>query len=367
MLDLTETFVYDAVTHAYNLAPSNYRNERHAGGITEMIYGTAAEAAPGKTISREGYVRDWAVEETATMLFVESDTDMATFQPTPLYAFHDGLVANDKAADVADRWPDRFRVYATIDPLREGALEEFERQVAEFDPIGLKLYPSHWTEDAHEGWSMADPEVAFPVFEKAADLGIDLIDIHKSIPFGPVPRGPYDPSDVDEAAESFPDLAFSIVHGGYAFSEETAWQIARFPNVYANLEGVPAILLHNERRFAELFGELISVAGEDAFEKLFWSSSAMALHPQPQLEAFRDFTFPEDVRERASRSGTLPQITDEHKRKILGENYAELIGLDVEAAREAVAGDEFEQRRSEGLAEPYSTTAAADEVVSDAD
>jgi hypothetical protein len=40
MIDLEETFIYDSVVHAYNLAPSNYRNEQHAQGITEMIFGT---------------------------------------------------------------------------------------------------------------------------------------------------------------------------------------------------------------------------------------------------------------------------------------------------------------------------------------
>jgi len=28
---------------------------------------------------------------------------------------------------------------------------------------------------------------------------------------------------------AFPELNFEIVHGGMAFLEETAWQIARFP------------------------------------------------------------------------------------------------------------------------------------------
>ncbi|MFB1062669.1 amidohydrolase family protein [Natrinema sp. H-ect4] len=360
MLDLEETFVYDAVTHSYNMAPSNYRNEQHAEGITEMLYGNVSGVVADEyTLTPEGFVRDWGVEETATMLFEESYTDMATFHPVPMYAFHDGLVANDKAGAVVDRWPDRFRSFACVDPLRDGWEDELEAQVEDFDPIGVKLYPSHWSEDHHEGWSMGDPEVAFPVFEKAHDLGIETVAIHKAIPFGPVPRSPYHPGDVDEAAASFPDLTFSIVHGGYSFTEETAWQLARFPNVYVNLEGLPAILLGNERRFGELLAELISFLGEDGFDRLFWSSGAMSVHPRPQLEAFRDFEFSEAVRKNTSMMGKLPQITDDHKRKILGENYADLIGLDVDEARARIADDEFSSARSNGeLAEPYSTTDA---------
>jgi len=42
MLDLNEMFVYDAVTHSYNMSPSNYRNEQHAERITEMLFGNVS-------------------------------------------------------------------------------------------------------------------------------------------------------------------------------------------------------------------------------------------------------------------------------------------------------------------------------------
>jgi predicted TIM-barrel fold metal-dependent hydrolase len=362
VVDLEETFVYDSITHAYNMAPSNYRNRRHAEGIVGMLAGNTDIGPAEYHLSQEGFVRDWGVEETANMLFRESQTDMATFQPVPMYAFHDGLVANEKAAEAVDRWPERFRAYAAVDPLRDGWEETLEDQADAFDPLGVKLYPSHWGEDHYEGWSMSDPEVAFPVFEKAVDMGIERIDIHKAIPFGPVPRSDYHPGDVDVAAESFPDIDFSIVHAGVAFAEETAWQLARFPNVYANLEGLFPLLVANERRFANVLAELLSLTGELGVEKLFYSSGAMSVHPRPQLEAFADFQFPEEVRETMAGTSEIPRLTDEHKRKILGENYAEFIGLDIDAARSRLENDEFTRER-EGLAAPYSTTAAADEVV----
>ncbi len=361
VLDLEETFVYDSITHAYNMAPSNYRNERHAEGIVGMLAGNTDIGPAEYHLSQEGFIRDWGVEETANMLFRESRTDMATFQPVPMYAFHDGLVANEKAAEAVDRWPDRFRSYAAVDPLRAGWEERLEDQAEQFDPLGVKLYPSHWGEDRYEGWSMGDPEAAFPVFERAVDLGINRIDIHKAIPFGPVPRSDYHPGDVDVAAESFPDIDFSIVHAGVAFAEETAWQLARFPNVYGNLEGLFPLLVANERRFAEVFAELLSVTGELGVEKLFYSSGAMSIHPRPQLEAFAEFQFPDEVRRRMGGTSEIPRLTDEHKRKVLGGNYAEFIGLDTDEARSRIETDEF--GRADSLAAPYSTTAAADEVV----
>lgn len=364
MIDLEETFILDAVVHAYNLDPSNYRNEQHAQGITDMIFGTVdAASPPGYRVTREGYVRDWTVDETANMLFLESDTDMATFQALPLYAFHDGLTANKKGVEAVETYPERFLPFANIDPLRDGWEEELEEQVDALDPVGLKLYPSHWGEDHHQGWRMDDESVAYPVFEKAKSLGIDLIEVHKAIPFGPVPRDPYHPGDVDDACANFPELDFGIVHGGLAFTEETAWQMARFPNLHINMETLGVQLAANERAFAETLAKIISIGGESVLDRMYWGSAAMAYHPQPELEAWRDFEWPEDISRRGIEFAGMPELTDEHKRNILGRNYAEMIGLDVEAAKERLADDQFSREvADQGLADPFSTTNAAAEV-----
>ena len=365
MLDLSETFIFDSIVHAYNTDPSNYHNERYAQGIAEMIYGAGALAMPsGHKITAESWMRDWTVEEVTRMLFLESDTDMATFQPLPLYAFEDGLTSEAKAAKAAREWPSRYLTYADIDPVGEDAIKELDEQVEMLDPVGVKMYPSSWTEEDHTGWLMDDPEVAYPVFERALEHGIENIDIHKAIPFGPTPGETYDPQDVGEAAASFPELDFSIVHGGAAFCEETAWLLTRYDNIYVNMEALPIILTSSERKFAEILASFVGTGGPGLYDKLFWSSAAMAAHPQAQLEAFRDFQYPDEVMREGGLFSAVEQITDEQKRKMLGKNYADFVGLDVEEARAEFVGDEFDQRREEeGLAAPYSETQSADAVV----
>jgi hypothetical protein len=359
-LDLSETFVLDAVSHAYNLDEANVSNERYATGIGEMLFGMLDRGMPGShRITHDSFFREWSVEEVANLLFVESDTDVATFHPILAAPFENGLVEPAKAAEAVETYPDRFLAYATVDPLAgEAALDELERQVERFDPIGLKLYPSSWGSGEHETWRMDDPRVAYPVFERAQELGVDVIAIHKALAFGPVPRRPYDPSDVDEPAENFPDLTFEVVHGGLAFPEETAWQVARFPNVTVNMEGYGLLLAAGSRRGEEMFGELLSVGGEAVLGDLFWGTGTMAGHAQPQLEAFRDFELSDDIRNDLGTFGSLPQITDEHKRDILGRNYAGLMDIDVEARQAAVADDPLARRRAGGQPEPYATTAA---------
>jgi hypothetical protein len=83
-LDIKETFVLDAVSHAYNLDAANVLDERYAQGIGEMLFGMLDQGMPqSHRITHDSFFRDWSIEEVATLLFAESDTDVATFPPDP--------------------------------------------------------------------------------------------------------------------------------------------------------------------------------------------------------------------------------------------------------------------------------------------
>jgi hypothetical protein len=73
---------------------------------------------------------------------------------------------------------------------------------------------------------------------------------------------------------------------------------------------------------------------EVGVEKLMWGSeAALAGGPAPYLRAFMELEIPEDL-----RSGYgYPQITDTDRERILGRNFAELMGIDIDARREALA------------------------------
>ena len=67
---------------------------------------------------------------------------------------------------------------------------------------------------------MDDEKIAYPFFEKARELGIRNISVHKGLPLpGPGPKGKpkyyyWTPEDVLVAAKDFPDLNFIIYHSG---------------------------------------------------------------------------------------------------------------------------------------------------------
>jgi predicted TIM-barrel fold metal-dependent hydrolase len=349
--------VIDGIIHAYNLDPSNYAN-RHAGIVSELIVGmVAAMSRPGFVAPRDVYLRDWSIEDTARLVFSESDTDLAVYHVLPLNSFRDGMCSLEKAIEARRRWPNRIVCYCGVDPLQgNAALDELHRQVELLQPIGLKLYPNSWVGNEARGWRMDDPEVAFPVFDCARKLGLKVVAIHKAVPLGPVAMDAYRMDDVDRAAMAFPELNFEVVHGGMAFLEETAWQLARFPNVFINLEVTSAYLGTRPKAFDRVFSTLMSIAGPAVLERAIWGTGAIAFHPQPLLESFvREFQFSDETLACTS----VAQLTSADKKRILFDNFALMSGIDLGAMLAATQGDEFAPARGTGRLPPFSTTGTA--------
>jgi predicted TIM-barrel fold metal-dependent hydrolase len=364
------TFVIDCVAHAFNLTEQNFAHYGHAKAVTDMIYGVVSVAPEGYALTEDAVKRDWEIDDTAAMLFRESKTDVAVFHPTPIFAYKDGLSAFHKGLEGVKRWPNRFvGCWVSVDPLQgHAAYDMLEEQTAALkdagvDPYGVKLYPTSWRGEVVDSWRMDDPKLAFPLFERAAELGIKTIGVHKAIPLGPAPTGrSFRVDDVEGAAEHFPELNFEIVHGGSAFVEETAWLLGRYPNIYVNMESLNIILANQPRTFAQILLGLMHVGGDPVLDRMFWATGTMQYHPRPCLEAFETFEFPEDLLGNYGLFGKISQITPEGRAKILGLNAAAYRGWDVNELQRNIAGDEF--ATSNGDAPPYSTTSVADKVVS---
>lgn len=353
-------FVLDSVAHSYNLSRENYDDLDSATALAGLAWALASDMGdPRYALPEDVYRTDWSVDDTAAILFGESETDVAIIHPLPIYAFKDGLSSIEKAAEALERYPQRFvGGYACVDPLRgKEALDSMERQADLFKPLGIKLYPTSWNDGVVRNWRMDDPEIAFPIFEKARDLGVNHIAIHKAVPSGLVPIGDaYGAKDVEAAAFRFPDLTFEIVHGGLAFVEETGIVMARHQNVWINLEIWNVVLARRPRVFARMLCDLLTFGGMPVVDRLLWGQGSTLVHPRPGLEAFMEFQIPDDLLESNGMFGALEQLTIEHKRKILGGNYARMHGLDLEAMAKAIEGDEFSRQPGAPLPEPFSTT-----------
>jgi uncharacterized protein len=236
-----------------------------------------------------------------------------------------------------------------------GLPDEIDRLVEQEKVDALKLYPADlYDSDTAESpygelreFYMDDREVIFPVLERARQHGLKSVAIHKAIPLGPVPIHTFKVEDLDAAFMAFPDLNIEIVHGGFAFLEETAYQVGRFHNAWVNLEATSQLLANAPRRFAQIIAAFLGAGAED---RIVWGTGAALSHPQPLIERFWDVTFSEDI----MRFYGVPQITDDVKRKILGQNAARLHDLDLEHLRKVVERDD---PRARGLAQPWSVAA----------
>lgn len=364
---LDDIFVIDGVSHAFDMSEANFADPALAAPVNALQSGLFAAQPPPYGLEAEATCKDWPVEDTANLLFRESPTDVAIFHPVPIFFYKDGLSGFHKAKQATERWPNRFvGSYVAIDPLRPDPLGEMERQVEELDnPVGLKLYPIGYHDGEVTPWQMDDPKIGFPLYEKARELGLTKVAVHKSLPLGPAPSGgdAFHPKDVEGAAAAFPDMIFSIVHGGMAFSEETAWLVARFENIWINMETLNIVLTLRPRVYERMLAGLLSIAGEAAIDRMYWGSGAMNCHPRPGLEAFLDFQFSEETMDTEGIFSPVPQLTHEHKRAILGGNIARLHDLDIDALAAGIKDDEFARDSGDELPAPYSTTTLADAVL----
>jgi predicted TIM-barrel fold metal-dependent hydrolase len=279
----------------------------------------------------ESFLRNWRPEEIDEMVFGQSDTDMLVAMPLPLTdLYQDGLSAWERCTELARLRPERTVFWGSVNPLEgKSALDLMERQVKEFGAKAFKFYNVRYDYGEPFPWRMDDPKVAFPVFEKARELGVKVIGVHKGVPLGPQPIEHTQTWDMDGAAAAFPDINFVIYHVGLPFIDEVCWQLIRYPNLYASLAATINFIVRAPRQFAETLGKLLFWCGED---KIIYGSEAPIFHPQWALRAFWEFEIPKDLQEGYG----YPALTEQAKRKILGENLLRLHGIDLAQAKAKV-------------------------------
>ena len=328
-----DAFVFDGVAHPFNFdAEERLRHGRARCSPTTSTPSTQ-RAHPGR--------RDQAAARGVPEAVDASPTSArwSTTSPTPTCSWRcrcrspTSTRTASRRGRSAPSWPsrdpDRTVFWGSVNPL-EGrrALDLMERQVGEFGAKAFKFYNVRYDYGSPFPWRMDDPRVAFPVFEKAQELGVNLIGVHKGVPLGPQPIEHTQTWDMDGAAANFPDINFVIFHVGLPFIDETCWQLIRYPNLYASLAATINFLVRAPRMFAEILGKLLFWCGED---KIVYGSEAPIFHPQWALRAFMDFEIPQDLCDGYG----YPQLTDQAKRKILGENLLRLHGMDVEETKAA--------------------------------
>lgn len=348
---LNDVFVLDAIAHAYNFSRANRIGQPYADGIERGTYEGHRDMSPiGRpdlVLDRETFSNDICDPGiTGDVLFRESHTDAIVYHELPLFGyFKDGGSPLWVGEQMRERWPGRVFLYGGISPNQPNALDRVDDLVERHRISGIKLYPHDLVDGTLRSFRLDDEALLYPILERVRKHGLKTVAIHKAIVMGPVPIEPYLPFDIGAAARAFPDITFEIVHGGYAFIEETAALLSWHPNVTVSMEGTSALIARSPRRFLEIIGALMAAGAAD---RILWAIGGLVLHSRWYEEAFWQLEMPEDL----MTGYGFPPLTEAVKRKILGLNAARVLGIDADALLRDTAGDGCAKPRR--LAEPWS-------------
>lgn len=333
-----DIFVFDNVIHVYDMSSENVRGDRgdavsSRDQVLRQVRGLRWPGVPLHDDPNFNWARRWETHEMYDLVFASSPTDMAMAQVVPMFDWFRDWYAPVRAQHaMAAAYPDRVLFCGGVDPMYRGlqdALEQIDYQVQTLGARSLKFYNGHAR--VRDCWRCDDEGIAYPMYERARANGIRVIQFHKGNPYGLQNLEYLSPVDLQAPARDFPDMNFIVHHLALPYFEEMVSIAGRFPNVYLSLAGYITFYRVAPRRVQEHLGRLLQSVG---VEKILWGSeAALAGGPAPYLKAFMELEIPADL-----RSGYgYPQITLDDKRKILGENFARLMGVDIEAKKRELA------------------------------
>jgi uncharacterized protein len=326
-------FVFDAVIHMQDTRPENKRSpiaDEIAGGVQANVstWGSKVPLMPGNP-----HINDSRNDlEEVIELFATSDTDMAMVQTVPLLEYwYEGLSPADHQASIAQALPDKVVFCGGVDPLHQGvrgAIREMERQHDELGAVSFKLYQA---QSRTLAWRADDRAIAYPLYEKALELGVQFVQFHKGLPLGDQNLEDLRSLDIQGAALDFPEMTFGLHHLGDPFIDETIAVAARRSNVVLVLPIWFNQYMVQPRRMIKLLGQALFDVGPD---RLLYGSEAF-LWPRVQtfIDTFADLEMPDDLQEGYG----YPALDDSIKAKIFGGNLARILGVDIEAKKSELA------------------------------
>lgn len=222
---------------------------------------------------------------------------------------------NDYIAAVVAADPEHFIGFASVNPAFRGpdaAVAELDRAVTTLGLTGVKLYPMY------QHWAANDRDLAFPLYRKAADLGIPVM-IHQAgstridakLELGR-------PALLDDIGRELRDLRVIVAHCGIPWVDEALFLLTKHPNFYTELSYLIATLTRRD-----LF--LLLHRMEPAFvplEKIFFGTDYPGFLYDPVKLRDKLMTVNEEA-----AAVSLPPVPERKLRGIMGDHLAAVLGL----------------------------------------
>ncbi|PVX85901.1 amidohydrolase family protein [Paraburkholderia unamae] len=337
---IDDIFVFDNAIHLYDMSAQNLREDRPDAAVTRdsILKYVKTLRWPGNPRFEDpsfNWARRWEAEDMYDLVFKQSATDMAMAQVVPMFdLFKNGESPVATQHAMAAAYPDQVLFCGGVDPMHRGlnyALDQMDIQMHDLGARSFKFYNGH--DRIADCWRCDDERLAYPMYERALAAGVNVLQFHKGNPWGLQNMEYLQPYDIQAPARDFPGISFIVHHLALPYFEQMVSIAARFPNVYLSLAGYISLYRFAPRRVQEHLGRLLQMVGP---EKLLWASeAALAGGPAPTLKAFMELEIPEDLR----RDYGYPQITYDAKKKILGENFARLMGINLEEKKHELAAN----------------------------
>ena len=339
-------FILDDQSHIH-FRKGGYEDSSEEGQKFQEILGNSRRKyVPGG----QGIV-DMTKETWVKELFFLSDTDL-TFLNTLSFGEYFGgqdSFGTEECMEVANEvnelYPGRVMTLGTVEPGSPGYLEKLEKLEYYFKELkmtGLKLYP--WDATSNSGWWADDEKIAYPMWEKCLELGIDKVQIHKGMPLSFMMAKYIRPLDLDQPIRDFPDLKFVVYHAGFPYLDDMISLKLGRPqrtNVYVDIGTTFGMQVNTPVALAHTMGKLLMHIGAD---HICWGTDTPVWgSPQWQIEALRKLIIPEEL----MAGYGYPEITSADKELIFGRNMARLYGINVDEVVAQFKGDKMSRAKAE--------------------
>lgn len=222
--------------------------------------------------------------------------------------------ANDYIAALVQKYPDFFVGMSAVNPRYRGvkaAVRELERATSGLGLTGLKLYPMY------DHWAVNDRDLAFPIFDKAAELDIPVMVHLSTTPVQDTVLLYGWPVLLDDVARAFPDLRLLVCHSGHPWVDECFLLLSRHRNVYVDMSFLNSTL--NRRQTYDYLMRARQMGA--SWSRICWATD------------YPGFEFPETLLPKlalvneAAREDE-PNIPEADMARMLGGNYARFAGID---------------------------------------
>ncbi|MBA2251652.1 MAG: amidohydrolase family protein [Nitrospirales bacterium] len=357
-------FIFDVQTHYVSAGydPRDEESDRKGAVTKHGLLGLRKRARDMGVNPRlqadTGTLQDLSWENFIREVFLDSETSLGLISTPPGPYPQLAVVPPKEMTHIRDEinrvaGSQRMLAHGLVTPQLGRTDRDFmEQQVHALKIDAWKGYTGSAPKGHAEGWWMDDEKVAYPMLEKARELGVPRVCVHKGLPLGPVEDYNH-PRDLIKAALDFPDIQFIVYHSGFrglAGLKETFARTGDIPwtsefcrmkranpkigNIYMELGSTFGQLVSSQPSLcAHLLGEIIGAFGAD--HVLWGTDSIWYGTPQWQIEAFKRFQIPDEMLEQKS----YRPLTREVKTQIFGLNAARLFDIDVDAQRHALPKD----------------------------